>query len=84
VCTGFLNVATGITNLAVIIMLHVVVVGTSESRNSFGVNDGSLIPAYCNISWPISSYVITTLFIYLSSAVGLTPGGSTHLHINNT
>jgi hypothetical protein len=24
------------------------------------------------------------ILIYLSTAVGLTPGGSTHLHINNT
>ena len=60
VCTGFVNVATGVTNLAVFIMLHVVLDGTFESRNSFGVNYGSLIPAYCNISRPISSYVITT------------------------
>ena len=57
---GFLNVATGVTNLKVLVLLHVVVDGTIESRNSFGVNYGSLIPAYCNISLPISSYVITT------------------------
>jgi hypothetical protein len=24
------------------------------------------------------------ILIYLSTAIGLTPGGSTHLHINNT
>jgi hypothetical protein len=29
---------------------------------------------------PCSSLIL----IYLSTAVGLTPGGSTHLHINNT
>jgi hypothetical protein len=53
---GILNVATGVTNLEVLTVLHVVVVRIFESRNSFGVNYGSQIPAYCNIS----SYVITT------------------------
>jgi hypothetical protein len=31
------------------------------------------------MGWQRSNYLI-----YLSTAVGLTPGGSTHLHINNT
>jgi hypothetical protein len=28
-------------------------------------------------------YIDTDIDIYLSTAIGLTPGGSTHLHINN-
>jgi hypothetical protein len=28
--------------------------------------------------------VILIILIYLSTAIGLTPGGSTYLHINNT
>jgi hypothetical protein len=28
--------------------------------------------------------VYLLIYVYLSIAIGLTPGGSTHLHINNT
>jgi hypothetical protein len=31
-----------------------------------------------------TSFVTTLISIYLSTAIGLTPGGITHLHINNT
>jgi hypothetical protein len=46
------------------------------------------IPKDCNRIRPrASQFTITNLIlisIYLSIAIGLTPGGSTHLHINNT
>jgi hypothetical protein len=32
----------------------------------------------------IRSTLGSKILIYLSTAIGLTPGGSTHLHINNT
>jgi hypothetical protein len=45
----------------------------------------SPIRYYSNISL-ISPYVYiyTYIFIYLLTAIGLSPGGSTHLHTNNT
>jgi hypothetical protein len=52
----------------------------------------SVLPMYClrfetepcKIYVFIAAACIACYFIYLSTAVGLTPGGSTHLHINNT
>jgi hypothetical protein len=29
-------------------------------------------------------WLCLSILMYLSTAIGLTPGGSTHLHINNT
>jgi hypothetical protein len=53
----------------------------------------SAVHKHPKMLWPEDQKILVQLFVenggmeslmYLSTAVGLTPGGSTHLHINNT